>query len=175
MTIQSKGWLLLPRSRGLAAFHLHEVLDERRERNNDGKPESEFNLKLHGTSSLTLRFSGQPPSCVDLRTMESISSKKNRVSCCDLHCLWISCTRFAFSLLNLCLHLSLIFPTHPFIMYYDFPRQTLYLLHSIFLNLGVSNLGAPRCLKWTWSVSIIRRARQFKLIRDTDVSEKLIT
>ena len=79
MTIQSKGWLLLPRRRGLAAFHLHEELNEGRERNNDGKPDSsEFNLKLHGTSSLTLRFSGQPPSYVDLRTMERISAKKKQ-------------------------------------------------------------------------------------------------
>ena len=106
--------------------------------------------------------------------MERISSKKNRVSCCDLHCLSIFCTRFAFSLLNLCLHLSQN-PPHPFIMFYDLPRQTLHLPHSIFLNLGVSNLGVPRCLKWTWSVSIIRRARQFELIQDTDVSGKLIT
>ena len=76
MTMQSKGWLLLPRRRGLAAFHLHEELDERRDRNNDGRPESDFNLKIHGTGSLTLRFSGQPPSYVDLRTMERISSEK---------------------------------------------------------------------------------------------------
>ena len=37
----SKGWLLLLRRRGLAAFHPHEELDEHRDRNNDGKPESE--------------------------------------------------------------------------------------------------------------------------------------
>ena len=77
MTMQSKGWLLLPRRRGLAASNLHEELDERRDKNNDGRPESDFNF-----------FGGQPPSYVDLRTMERISSKKkNRVACCDLHCL----------------------------------------------------------------------------------------
>ena len=131
-------------------------MDERRDRNKDGKPEFEFNLKLHGTGSLTLNL--HFVLVVNHLAMSIYGQwrgslpKKNKVSCCDLHCLWISCTRFAFSLLNLCLHLSLNFPTHPFIMYYDFPRQTLYLPHSIFLNLGVSNLGAPRCLKWTWSV-----------------------
>ena len=115
MTIQSNGYYSQGGG-GPAAFHLHEELDERRDRNNDGKPESELNLILHRTGSLTLCFSGQPPSYVDLRTtVERISSKKNRVSCCDLHCLCISCTRFVFSLLNLCLHLSLN-PPHPFIM-----------------------------------------------------------
>ena len=75
MTMQSKGWLLLPRRRGLAASNLHEELDQRRDRNNDGRPKSDFNLKIYGTGSLTLRFSGQPPNYVDLRTMERISSK----------------------------------------------------------------------------------------------------
>ena len=111
MTMQSKGRLLLPRRRGLAASNLHEELDECRDRNNDGRPESDFNLKIHGTGSLTLRFSGQPPSYVDLRTMD-LFQKKNRVFCCDCIAL-ISCTRFAFSLLNLCLHLSLN-PPHTF-------------------------------------------------------------
>ena len=138
MTMQSKGWPLLPRRRGLAAFHLHEELDERRDRNNDGRPESDFNLKIYGTGSLTLRFSGQPPSYVDLRTtVERISSKKNRVSCCDLHCLWISWTRFVFSLLNLCLHLSLN-PPHTFndVKLFISP-------HSISSILGYQILGSP--------------------------------
>ena len=38
----------------LAAFQLHEELDERRDRNK-GKPESEFNFNLYETRSLTLR------------------------------------------------------------------------------------------------------------------------
>ena len=56
----------------LVAFQLHDELDERRDRN-DGKLESEFNMNLYGTRSLTLRFSYQP--YVDLRTMETISSR----------------------------------------------------------------------------------------------------
>jgi hypothetical protein len=51
----------------------------------------------------------------------------------------------------------------PSVMYMTLPRQleALYLPRSIFLNLGVSDLGAPRYLKWKWPVSIIRRAHQF--------------
>jgi len=60
-------------------------------------------------------------------------------------------------------------PTSPFHNVYDLPRQTLYLPHSI-LNL---DLVVPKCLKWTWSVSIIRRALQFVLIQDTDVSAEV--
>ena len=71
MTMQSKGWLLLPRRRGLAASNLHEELDERRDKNNDGRPESDFNF-----------FSGQPPSYVDLCTDngEDLFQKKKQGS-----------------------------------------------------------------------------------------------
>ena len=64
MTIQSNGYYSQGGG-GPAAFHLHGELDEHRDRNNDGKPESELNLKLHRTGSLTLHFSGQPPSYVN--------------------------------------------------------------------------------------------------------------
>jgi hypothetical protein len=66
-----------PEEEDLAPFHLHEELDERRDRNDD-KPESEVQLELTwDSSSLTLRFSGQPFGYVDLvRTMETMSFKK---------------------------------------------------------------------------------------------------
>ena len=91
--------------------------------------------------------------------------KKNRVFCCDLHCLDIL---YKVRLLTLeSLPPSVTEPTSHIQW-----RQTLYLPSQHFINLRVSNLGEPRCLKWTWSISIIRRARQFELIQDTGVSGK---
>ena len=63
----------------LAAFELHEELDEHRGRI-DGKPESDLNLNLYGTCSLMFRFSGQPSGYVDLWTMEAITSKNKAIS-----------------------------------------------------------------------------------------------